>query len=233
MGAGVAFADWRNSFGINPSTVLSGSKFAIGVTYVNLYALPGVHCGLIGAKWKSGKQATAVAFTSVGFDGYRENDLLLNFATEPVRTIRVGVGVHALMQTVEGKMSLLPQVDAGVLWLTEHTAIGVSGRRLNAPRLPDGTVLKSQLWLGGLWKPIKELKLACDFKKEDQLERLLIGGEFTILPEVTLRCGVETFPLVYHGGVQVKVGVMSLDYGVQYHLELGDSHSITISAEWH
>ncbi|MCR4423290.1 MAG: hypothetical protein WHU95_02865 [candidate division WOR-3 bacterium] len=233
MGAGLAVASWRNSLGGNPALTFSEENFAFVFNCIRLYSLEGVNCGLIGVKWNSSKLATAIAVTSVGFDKYYEHDALINFAAEPLNSFKVGIGIHSLIQRAESKTSFLPQFDAGIYWRAEHAAIAITGRRLNEPRLPDGSFLGSQFCIGGLWEPIRELKFAIDLKKYDQLEKLSIGGEFEIFPEIAIRCGVETFPLIYHGGLQVKVGVLSLEYSGQYHPEIGDSHSVSVVGEWH
>lgn len=233
MGAGVAVDDWRNSVGVNPATTFSGGKFAAGATYVQLYGLPDVKCGFWGAKWFPGKFATAIGLAAVGFNQYYENDILINFATEPLAAFKLGIGIHLLLQTLtDYGVKFLPQIDAGILWKTSCAAIGIAGKRLNAPRIPDGAVLKSQFRVGGLWEPVRELTLALDLEKNEQAERLLIGSEFRIFPEIFLRCGVETFPLIYHGGIQLNVSLVSFDYSYHYHHEFGGSHSIGVYGEW-
>lgn len=232
MGAGVAVDDWRNSVGVNPATTFSGGRFAVGVTYVQLYGFSDVNCGLVGAKWRPGKLATVVTVATVGFDKYYENDILINFATEPLAAIKLGIGIHSLLQTIaEYGVRFFPQIDAGILWRTDRAAIGIAGKRLNAPRMPDGAVLKSQFRVGGLWEPVRELTLALDLEKNERAERVLIGSEFRMFPEISLRCGVETFPLIYHGGIQVNVSVVSIDYSYRYHHEFGGSHSIGVFGE--
>ncbi|MGQ9678580.1 MAG: hypothetical protein ACUVUD_04790 [bacterium] len=233
MGAGVAVNDWRNSMGLNPAATLAGKKFAAGVTYVQLYSLSGVNCGLVGVKWNSGRFATALGVATVNFNQYCENDVLINFAAEPLASVKFGIGIHSLFQTIVGYgVNFLPQIDAGILWKTNRTAIGISGRRLNSPRMSDGAVLISQFSAGGLWEPVRDLSLVLDFEKNEQGERLLFGGEFRVFPEIFLQCGVETFPLIYHGGIQVNLSMFYFDYCYYYHPALGGSHSMGVFVEW-
>ncbi len=234
IGAGVAVEDWQHGFGVNPAMAVSGVRFGAGVTYARPYGLSGLNCirSVVNFSW--GKIATVAGGQLLGLGTYKEWDCGLALGTEPIKGLKVGLGVHGFVQELgDYEVRGVPVFDLGGVWRNGRFAFGFSGQRLNSPQLSGGDKILPRFILGGSWEPVQGLVIAIEGRKQGNVDGGAAGVGFQFFPELILRAGVETAPLLWRGGLRIQLGCCGIDYSYQLHPELGDTHILGISGQWH
>ncbi len=234
MTAGAAVADAQHSFFLNPALILVERRFTTGVCYCRPYGLPGLSWGRVGGGWSAERVAVGVGFSALRLDRYGEQDAQVVVGGTPVRSVIVGLGIHALVAgDASSGSDVAPAFDAGVLWQSGRVRIGAAGLRLNTPRWRDGAEVPLRVVLGGSWYPVDEVLLAIDVSRERGEEDAAFGAEFRPIPELGFRLGFGVAPLRYAAGLGATAGPVGFEYAYQFHPTLKETHVLGLRAAWH
>jgi len=233
MLAGAAVADGQHSFFLNPALVVADCRFQTGVCYSRPYGLPGLAWGRVCGSWSSDNVAAGVGFSSLGLDRYGEHDAQVVVGGTPIRSIAVGLGIHALIVSDSPNSGdMVPAFDAGVCWQSDRVRVSAAGLRLNSPRWREGTEIPVRMVLAGSWYPVDEVLLALDISRERGEEDAAFGAEFRPVRQLGLRLGVGVVPLRYAAGLVATVGPVQFEYSYQFHPTLKESHVLGLRAAW-
>jgi hypothetical protein len=234
MLAGVAVADGQHSFFINPALVVAERRLEAGICYSRPYGLPGLSWGRAGGCWSSEQLGAGAGFSALQLARYAEQDAQVVVGGTPVRSVAVGLGIHALIiSDAPNYIDAAPAFDAGVCWQSGRVRVGAAGLRLNSPRWRDGTEAPLRVVLGGSWRPVDEVLLALDVSRERSEEDAALGAEFRPVPQLGFRLGVGLAPLRYAAGLGASVGPVGFEYAYQFHPTLKESHVLGLRAAWH
>lgn len=234
MLAGGAVADGQHSFFLNPALVVAECRFQTGVCYSRPYGLPGLAWGRVCGGWSSEGVAAGASFSALRLDRYGEQDAQVVVGGTPIRSIAIGLGIHALIVSNSPYYSdIVPTFDAGFSWRSGRVQVGAAGLRLNSPRWQDGTQVPLRMVLAGSWYPVDEVLLAMDVSRQRDEEDVAFGAEFRPVPRLAFRLGVGVAPLRYAAGLEATVGPLGLEYAYQFHPTLKESHVLGLRAAWH
>jgi hypothetical protein len=234
MLAGAAVPDGEHSFFLNPALTVADGRFQAGVGYARPYGLPGLSWGRVCGGWSSDRVAAGVGLSALQLGRYGEQDAQVTLGGTPMRSVAVGLGIHALIVSdAQSHVDIAPAFDAGVCWQSGRVQVGAAGLRLNTPRWRDGTEVPLRAVLGGSWYPVDEVLLAMDVSRERGQEDAAFGVEFRPIPQLGLRFGVGVTPLRYAAGLGASVGPVGFEYAYQFHPTLKDSHVLGLRAAWH
>jgi len=233
IGAGTAVADWRHALNFNPAQARFRGKIAGSVVYTTPYGLEGINCLRTETNFQFSRLGFGVGLQSLGLAGYGEYDIGSAFSFEIVDDFCGGVGAHALVRNLkEYGLELIPAFDFGMVWQISRLQLGVAVQQLNKPKYKNGDELLPSFRAGIGWEPVKAALLAVDIEKKGEDERLVSGVELRIFPEVKVRAGLETALWCLRAGIGLNWNWLGVDYGYQYHPELGDTHIIGLSCRW-
>ncbi|MEO0069217.1 MAG: hypothetical protein ABIK18_00265 [candidate division WOR-3 bacterium] len=242
MAAGLAVDDWRHWFEVNPAVCISQWRFGADAVYTRPYGLTGLNCGKLGVNLRQRNVALGVGIHIVGIEGAEELKTKIGLGLEPVSSVKVGIGIGALIQDMRYYgVDWAPVFDIGVLYQKDKLSFGLSGKQLNSPRLKNGDEVPYHLGVGVAWEPISSLLLTLDLYREGRDEGGAAGVEIRFFPELAIRAGVGTMPFHWCAGVGIRLGCFhldnhqaqfGLDYSYQLHPELGDTHIFSINWGW-
>lgn len=235
LAASAASGSWRSAFTSNAALLFSEPGRAAAAAFVRPYGLSGLYAGRIEAMVRPGElpMALGCCLAVTSFDKYQEHDLVAAAAYEVRPGLAAGLSVHGMGQVWAGEViDLLAAVDAGAAVQLGAFRLGITGRRLNVPRLHDGSELPLLLQIGGSWQPVNDLLLALDVRREGAEESAALGIELSLVPQLKLRAGLATMPLRYSGGIGVDVGALGLGYAWQFHPQLKETHLVGAEVRW-
>ena len=233
MGAGVAVGDWRQSLGFNPALTASKARLAAAVVYAQPYGLKGLNCAWTGVKFKMGNFHSVFGLQMLGLNSNNEIDIASALALPIVKGLSGGLAIHGLIQHFHDiSPEIVPVFDLGFRWTIDRFSVAIALQRLNSPRFRNDDELFPRLRAGIAWELVEPVLLAIDLEKEAQVERLFWGTEFRLFPELVVRAGFETAPFSLRLGLGVRLNWLGLDYGYQYHPQIGDTHSWGMKGQW-
>ncbi|HTW91048.1 MAG TPA: hypothetical protein VMH22_05005 [bacterium] len=233
MLAGAAVADGQHAFFLNPALIAADSRYQAGACCSRPYDLPGLSWGRVSGNWSSELVAAGVGFSALRLGQYGEQDAQVVVGGAPMRSLSVGLGIHALIVSDAPDYSdIVPAFDAGVCWRSGRVRVGAAGLRLNSPRWRDGTELPSRIVLAGSWHPVDEVLLATDLSRQQGEDDVTFGAEFRPVPQFGLRMGIGVAPLRYAAGLGATVGPVGFEYAYQFHPQLKETHILGLRAAW-
>lgn len=233
IGAGTGVVDWRHALTLNPAQTGLPQKFTGTIAYTRPYGLEGVNClsADVGFRWS--RLNITVGLRSLGAKGYSEYDMGSTLGFDITKDFTGGVGFHTLVRNMLGYgMEAVPAFDLGILLKFSTIRLGIAVQQLNKPRFENKDELLPRFRGGIGWEPVKPMLLGVDFEKQGETERLVSGVEVRIFPELRVRGGFETAPWCWRGGIGINLSWLGLDYGYQYHPEMGDMHIIGLTCSW-
>lgn len=105
------------------------------------------------------------------------------------------------------------------------SALNLTGASIGACREP----LPQQISFGAVTFPDSCLCVVLECRKESRMPAAVtLGGEYMVFPDVFLRAGASTETPGISSGLGLRIGTITLDYAVQWHRQLGITHSVSI-----
>lgn len=226
--------DWTASFTRNPALSLDAARVSLAGGYCRPYGLEGVeHVNAAVATRRVNWSLTA-GVSSLGFDRYRESQAFLCGGLRPWRATALGAGVRWLVVDQGSRgMEMVPAFDIGATWQLGKFVLAAAGRAVNRPGLGTTGTVQPTLVLAAGATPVEELKLLVDLGLTSNRLDGAFGCEFLLLPQLAVRAGLGTDPLLYGGGIGLRVGPVGLDYACRFHPQLKETHQLGLSATWH
>jgi competence ComEA-like helix-hairpin-helix protein len=168
-----------------------------------------------------------------GFELYRETTVSLSAAGLFGDRLAGGIGInwHTLSIERYGSASTVGLTGGMTVMLTDDIYAGFSFVNLNRPAIgEDGYLLPQIMTATASYRPHPLVMLTAEIRK-DILHpvEIGIGVDYLIAEGFSIRAGVNENPATAAGGFSVSKWNMEIAYGLQWHLELGQTHFITLS----
>lgn len=105
------------------------------------------------------------------------------------------------------------------------SALNLTGASIGACREP----LPQQLSFGAVTFPDSCICVVLECRKESKMPTaVILGGEYMVFPDVFFRAGASTETPGINSGLGLRIGTVTLDYAIQWHRQLGITHSVSI-----
>ncbi|MEO0077406.1 MAG: hypothetical protein ABIK86_00195 [candidate division WOR-3 bacterium] len=235
IGVSAASGSWRSALEGNPALLSCELSRAAAATVARPYDISGLYSGRLDVMVRPPETPLALGcgLATNCLDRYQEHDLAFVASWGILPNVTVGAGCHGLGQVWAGEvLDLLVAVDVGTAVQLGTLRIGLSGRRINVPRLHDGSELPPLIRVGGSWQPVSDVTLAVDLLREGAEESAALGVELRLVPQLRLKAGLTTLPMCYSGGIGVDVGPVRVDYAWQFHPQLKSTHVAGAEVRW-
>ncbi|MEO0086326.1 MAG: hypothetical protein ABIK37_06825 [candidate division WOR-3 bacterium] len=233
MLAGGAVADWRHGLWLNPALVGVPSGTDVAAAGCRPYGLDELTWGAAAVRLGHERWGGSLGASSLCLGRFRESDMQVVLAGSPAPGTWLGLGTHVLLLNQDQTGSdLTLRLDAGGWHILGRFALGVAATNLNQPRWQNDDYQPGCLTLSATWQPVDELLLAADILRQAGSEAVAGGIEFRLAPPICLRAGVQTAPLHYAGGLELRVGILGLSYAWRLHPQLKDTHVVGLSLAW-
>ena len=174
----------------------------------------------------------AAGATVYGFELYREVTVAAGAAMPVTAAIGLGAVLRWQHLVIAGHGSVVAlSLDAGLrLRLTEGLAATATlGALASTPLSRDGERPGQELRLGLTGRLGGGLKAGIEWAGNRWYPLGLAAGvEYRVLSPLALRCGASTEPREYTAGLGLRLGGVSLDYGLVLHAVLGATHALSI-----
>jgi hypothetical protein len=221
---------------LNPAVSSQVQNNHFSLFYTQPYGVPGLMSGAFISHYRSGRYGFGFTTTVLGNEIYRENQLVGNISREFFdRRLAVGVNLRWNLLSVEnyGSLSVLG-VDAGLQYqLQRGILMGFAVRNINHPQLTDHA---EQLPIVTQW--------GMSFQLTDRFDTYIalskdswyplsvrIGVLMRINSILLVHSGFNSNPAIPSFGLTLKHHWISVQYGLQYHFDLGGTHVWGLSFE--
>jgi hypothetical protein len=168
-----------------------------------------------------------------GFELYRELSGTISYANSYKENFSFGINITYNSLTIKnyGSASAIG-VDVGLLaTITPGFRWGFFATNVNAPTIGQAREKLPQMYASGLaYSPVQNLLVALDVVKDVRYPTVIKGGiEYRLVDVVNLRAGVGSNPTKFSSGIGIHYSLVSFDYAVTTHQELGLSHQFSVS----
>jgi hypothetical protein len=107
-------------------------------------------------------------------------------------------------------------------------ASNITGASIGACREP----LPQEISFGAVTFPDSSLCVVLECRKESRMPTAVtLGAEYRVFCAVSVRAGMSTETPGVSSGLGLRIGSILLDYAIQWHHQLGITHSVSISLE--
>lgn len=177
--------------------------------------------------------ATAASVHRFGFDLYSETTVSLSSARSIGDRLDVGATVNWYHLSIEryGSASTAG-ITAGVrAGINEQITAGVVVSNINRPAIGENRNRLPQIIRAGLmYRPHPLLTIAAEIEKDVLFDpEFRVGAEYVFAESFSVRAGMSDHPSRAAGGFSIQHRSIQIDYGLQWHFELGQTHFITLS----
>jgi hypothetical protein len=226
--------DWIAALSCNPALSLNADRVNLVGGCCQPFGLDRVQHVTAAAATQRSNWALAAGVTSLGFERYRETQAVLCGGMHPLRAVTFGAGVRWLVVDQGSRgVDMAPAFDIGATWQSGKLVLAAAGRAVNRPGLGTSGAVQQRLVLAVGVTPVEDLRMLADFTLESEGAAGAFGCELLLLSQLAIRAGVGTGPLVYAGGIGLRVGPVGLDYACRFHPQLKETHQLNLSASWH
>jgi len=232
-GAYVGFAQGPEGLLVNPA----GIAAATGLTGVAFFSRPFGLKQLDASGFslfyplRYGGVGAAARF--FGRSPYQEQVFSLGLGMVVTAHVYVGASGHLFHLSIASYGSASTAgLDLGVLMtVTYNVRWGVTVHNVNRPRIGECKEQLPQVFATGVSITLAPpLVVTVDLYKDVRYPaELRIGGSYRPLAPLALRCGLQSNPGRFSGGIGLWVGLVRVDYAAGYHYDLGVTHSVSVT----
>ncbi len=219
---------------VNPAQLPSLTEAAVGFYHApQPFGLSELARSSVVAAMPTGWGTLGAAASRFGFALYNESVFSLSYGVNATDRLSFGVTVDYDLLVIRnyGRGSTIG-VDAGIIvGLGHNFSWGFSALNLNAPAIGESNEKLPQVVMTGLrYRPFQAGAMEIDLQKDVRYSpELHIGAEYTILDVLSLRGGAASELSAYSAGVGIAIGPVQADYAVVSHLDLGLSHTFSVT----
>lgn len=221
---------------LNPAVSSQVQNTQFSLFYSQPYGVPGLMSGAFISHFRSGRYGFGFTTTVLGNEIYRENQLVGNISREFFDgRLAIGVNLRWNLLSVEnyGSLSVLG-ADAGLQYqLQSGVLMGFAVRNINQPQINNHA---EQLPIISQWG--MSFRLTDRFNTYIALSKdswypisVRIGVLMQINSILLLHSGFNSDPGIPSVGLTLKRQWISVQYGLQYHFDLGGTHVWGLSFE--
>ena len=221
---------------LNPAVSSQVRDAHLSLHYTQPYGITGLISGAFISQLKRGDYGFGLTATAFGNELYRENQLIGNLSHEFFDgQLAVGVNLRWNNLAVEnyGTINVLG-VDAGVQYQIQGGLLmGFAIRNINQPQLNNHAEELPVITQWGIsFQPIERFDTYIALIKESWYPlSVRIGVLMRINSILGIHSGFNSNPSVPSFGFTLKRNWISVQYGLQYHFDLGGTHVWGLSIE--
>ncbi|MEO0072147.1 MAG: hypothetical protein ABIK10_01725 [candidate division WOR-3 bacterium] len=218
---------------INPAILKTLNSSQVAASYARPYNL------LAYTSILANYSSWGLSLATLGIDNYQEAELKLGTGFAIGHGLFYGLSLaNKLLITNTRKRLAWPALNLGLLLDTQGRPepklplrqLAVVIENLNYPwGHTDEEAWPVTLRLAGLFMPQKNLSLACEVKRTQNIAELSFGSEFLIGTHWALRLGYHTNPTLYGCGLGLNFNRLEFDYGLRYHPRLKETSILSLS----
>jgi competence ComEA-like helix-hairpin-helix protein len=219
---------------LNPALYAGFSEFTASVSHVPYrFGLSELQTSAVSAIVPLRRMNPAITITRYGFDMYNETTVTAAGGREIGDRVRFGAALNWYHLSIERYGSTAAVgIDAGFhASLNDHLEMGIAVTNINRPVIGAGRNAIPQTFTAGFaYSPHPLFSVVGEVHKDIAFEpEFRVGTEFYISGNVLLRGGMNERPSLITGGCSFIVGNVQIDYALQWHLVLGQTHYLSAS----
>lgn len=198
----------------------------------NRFLLPDVNQFSAGFALPTSSGSFGLALQYFGFEGYNEQKIGLAYARKLTKKLLIGVQMDYLNLRIpeygnSGKVTFEIGVQAQI---SEKLMIGTHIFSPITINWNETDIVPTVFAIGGRYEPSKKLTLSAEVEKDFEYPlNAKFGLDYQIIEPLSLRIGLNTFPIQNSFGIGLHLKKMTIDIASVFHPTLGVSSGISIS----
>lgn len=219
---------------VNPAMYASINNISASAAYIpGRFALSELQSSAAMLIFPSSIGAAAAAIHRFGFDLYAETTVSVSAARPVGDRLAVGGTINWYYLSIEryGSASTAG-ITAGVRAdITEKLSTGFVVSNINRPAIgAHENKLPQVIRAGLLYRPHPMINIAAEVEKDILFDpEFRFGAEYFLTEYFIVRAGMNDRPARAAGGFSLVHRNIQVDYALQWHLELGQTHFITVT----
>jgi competence ComEA-like helix-hairpin-helix protein len=219
---------------VNPAMYVSIKDISVSAAYIpGRFALPELGSSAATVVFPLRIIPLAIAVHRFGSDLYSETTISVSGARSVGDRLSVGATMNWYHLSIEryGTAATVG-LTAGIrAEITGNLSTGFVVSNLNRPSVGQGkNTLPQMIRAGLLYRPHPLIKIAAEIEKDVLFEpEFRFGVEYFLTEYFFIRAGMNDRPTRAAGGFSVLAGNLQLDYALQWHFELGQTHYFTLT----
>ena len=238
LSLGGAYVGMRSDFWSlfhNPAGISGLGQIEAGAYLTRRFDLKELTYGSAGVVLPFREMHTAgLAFSSFGFDAYRETKVGLAYATTVLDIFSIGAQLnYASLSITDYGAAAAFYVDIGInTALSKELSLGFSAANVNRAKIVSETGEEDipTLFTAGLaYQPSEKVLIVADVQKDvDHAVSFRGGIEYVIIPALKARIGMSNQPLTWNAGFGLALKNLDIDFAFGYHEQLRYSPHISL-----
>ena len=174
----------------------------------------------------------AIAFTTYGFELYRESNFLLSYAYNLSNKFFFGVSAkyHNLKIEGYGTDGAISFSLSALAYLTNHWRIGFMIDNVTRATLGnEKDQIPVVMDFGTSYDLLENVSLNASLQKElDRNASIRFGIDYEIIRYINLRLGAMNEPSSFSAGIGINYSLFEIDYAIFNHQDLGLTHQFGV-----
>lgn len=217
-----------NATAANPAILSQLDKNNLGIVYSCPYNVKLIQYTRLAGNYKN----FGVNISRLGQVGYQEYIFSLAAGFNITQELSYGLVIKGLyLDLSEYGQTFLPALNFGIVYHLDKIQFGAVLANINRPKTIDDDIP----WLiimGALFKPVTDFTLGLEIQKSNQDENIAMGAEFKPIPNLAIRLGTKTNPLIISTGLGFIFKNFTLDYALKFHTRLKDTSVFSLGYCW-
>jgi len=219
---------------VNPAMYASINNLSASAAYIpGRFSLSELQSSAATLIFPAAIGVAGAAIHRFGFDLYAETTVSVSAARSIGDRLAVGGTINWYHLSIEryGSASTAG-ITAGVrASITEKLSTGFVISNINRPAIgQNNNKLPQVIRSGVLYKPHPMINIAAEVEKDIQFDpEFRFGAEYFLTEYFILRAGMNDKPARATGGFSLAHRNIQVDYALQWHLELGQTHFVTVT----
>ncbi len=176
--------------------------------------------------------SVAIGGMTYGFDLYRESKIVLGYSYKYENKFFIGIAVNYHTFSIQnyGSTSAFYLNFGGLTYITKQIRWGFAISNLNRASISDDDDQIPMIFTTGFsYDLINTLSINLAIEKDIRYKpSVQFGIEYDIIKYLSLRVGFQNEPSRYTAGIGINYSMISLDYALFTHQELGLTHQAGI-----
>ncbi len=232
-GAYVGIAQGPEGLLVNPAGIAAATSFTGVAFYSRPFGLKELDASGLSLLHPLRTGGIGVAVRRFGRSPYEEHVFSLGAGLIILPTVQVGAAAHLYHLRIASYGSAATAgLDLGVLVSVAYNVTwGVTIYNVNRPRIGACEEQLPQVLATGVSiTPARSVVMTADLHKDVRYPgEVRIGASYHIVEPLAIRCGLQTNPGRFAGGIGLWVGPVRVDYAASYHYDLGLTHSVSVT----
>lgn len=232
-GAYVGIARGPEGLLVNPAGIAGATSFTGVAFYSRPFGLKELDGSGLSIFYPLRIGGAGVAARRFGRSPYEEHVFSLGAGVIVLPTVYVGAAAHLYHLRIASYGSAVTAgLDVGVLVTVGYNVTwGVTIYNLNRPRIGACEEHLPQVLATGVSiTPARSVVMTADLHKDVRYPaEVRIGASYRIVEALAVRCGLQSNPGRFSGGIGLWVGLVRVDYAAGYHYDLGLTHSVSVT----